>query len=119
MWILVINILINAALIVPIIGFIIVFISSRDERIKGLTKMKIEVENFDKKFSPVYRGIQRKVEPPIAHEIEENNKIEDDIKLNEKEGRIRLNMFLIFLFIYLLFMAHLIVRRQTNVNFWS
>jgi hypothetical protein len=107
MWTLLTNILTNAALIVPIIAFIVVFVNGRDERIIGLTKMKIEVENFEKKFSPVYRGIQRKVEPPTEYELEEINKVEDEIKLNEQEGRDKLKMFIIFLFIYLLFTMQL------------
>ena len=108
MWVLITNIFTNAALIVPIIGFIIVFISGRDERIKGLTTMKIEVEELYKKYSSVYRNIQRQVDSAPEYRIEEINKIKDDIKLNEKEGRDKLKMFIIFLFIYLLFTMQLI-----------
>ena len=110
MWTLILNILTNAALIVPIIGFIIVFISGRDERIKGLTTMKIELEEFYKKYSSVYKNIKRQVEPVPEYRIEEINKIKDDIKLNEKEGRYKLKMFIIFLFIYLLFTMQLITK---------
>ena len=51
MWVLITNIFTNAALLVPVIGFIIVFISARDERIRSLTTMKIEVEDFYKKYN--------------------------------------------------------------------
>ena len=108
MWKLIIDILTNAVIIVPIMVFIVVFIRGRDERIKGLTKMKIEVENFEKNFSHVYRGIQRKVETPTEDELDEVKKVEDEIKLNEQEGRDKLKMFIIFLFIYLLFTMQLI-----------
>ena len=103
MWVLITNIFTNAALLVPVIGFIIVFISARDERIRSLTTMKIEVEDFYKKYS----YIQSQVEPAPEYRIEEINKIKDDIKLNEQEGRDKLKMFIIFLFIYLLFIMGL------------
>ena len=96
MWNLIVEILTNAALIVPIAGFVLVFISGRDERIKELTKMKIEVENFDKKYSSVYRGVQRDVESPSEYAKEEINKVVDNIKLSEQEGRDKLKMFIIF-----------------------
>ena len=103
MWTLLTYILTNGALLVPVIGFIIVFISGRDERIKGLTTMKIELEDFYKKHS----YIQRQVEPVPEYRIEEINKIKDDIKHEEKEGRDKLKMFIITLFIYLLFLMGL------------
>jgi hypothetical protein len=102
MWSFIVNILTNAGLLFPLIVFVLVFISGRDERIEKLTKMKIQVNNFEELYSPVYRGIQRKVETLSEYEIEKINKVRDDIKLTEKKGRDNLKMFVIFLSIYLL-----------------
>lgn len=107
MWKFILDILTNTSLLIPIIGLIIVFINSRDKRVKELTILKIELENFDKKYSPVYKNILREVEVASDSELEKIGKVEIEIKTCEKDGRERLKFFLIFLFIYLLFILSL------------
>jgi hypothetical protein len=100
------NLLIKIGAYCQLMGVIYLYISGRDKRIEDLTKLTLEMENFDKKYNTIYKGILREVEPPSQEELDKIREVEVNIKLIKKAGRERMKLFFIFFFMYILFLSY-------------